>query len=205
MRVGGGEVAIMGRWDLLVYEGRRKGAIALLQQASSSSAEKLDDSTLATYSILTAEAKLAAGKESEATANAKSALAHDSSAGTQFAAGLIYVKASQYAAVQALVSQLSGRIDADSQAYGKLLDGEMSLKRGDARQAILRFQESQRLSDTWIGRFDLGRAYIEAGAFPEADSAFENCLKRRGEASALYLDDVPTFRVLPPVNYYLGT
>jgi eukaryotic-like serine/threonine-protein kinase len=200
----GAEMAIMGRADLLLYQGRSKEAIALLQQASSSSAEKLDDSTLAAYLILTAEAKLANGKASEATANAKSALAHDSGPATQFSAGLIYVRASQYAAVPALVSQLSGRLDADSQAYGKLLDGEMSLKRGDARHAILSFQESQKLSDTWIGRFDLGRAYIEAGAFPEADSALENCLKRRGEASALYLDDVPTFRVLPPVNYYLG-
>ena len=200
----GAEMAIMGRADLLLYQGRSKDAIALLQQASSSSAEKLDDSTLAAYSILTAEAKLAAGKASEAVANAKSALAHDTGASTLISAGLVYVEVGQYASVQALIAQLSARLDADSQAYGKLLDGEMSLKRGDARQAILRFQESQRLSDTWIGRFDLGRAYIEAGAFPEADSALENCLKRRGEASALYLDDVPTFRVLPPVNYYLG-
>jgi len=35
-------------------------------------------------------------------------------------------------------------------------------------------------------------------------SLFEICLKRRGEASAVFLDDVPTFRLLPPVYYYLG-
>jgi hypothetical protein len=38
----------------------------------------------------------------------------------------------------------------------------------------------------------------------EANSEFETCLKRRGEASAVFLDDVPTFRYLPPVYYYLG-
>ena len=51
---------------------------------------------------------------------------------------------------------------------------------------------------------DLGRAYLDAGAFIEADSELEKCLKRRGEASAVYLDDVPTFRAIPPVYYYLG-
>jgi hypothetical protein len=40
--------------------------------------------------------------------------------------------------------------------------------------------------DTWIGRFELGRAYIEAGAFTEADSEFDQCLKRRGEAIELF-------------------
>ena len=54
------------------------------------------------------------------------------------------------------------------------------------------------------GRFDLGRAYLAAGLFPEADSEFERCVKRRGEASAIFLDDQPTFRALPAVYYYLG-
>src|SRR5437660_1847814 len=80
----------------------------------------------------------------------------------------------------------------------------MTLKRGDAKRAIALFQEGQKLADTWIGRVDLGRAYIEAGAFTEADSELEKCLKRRGEASAVYLDDVPTFRAIPAVYYYLG-
>jgi hypothetical protein len=32
----------------------------------------------------------------------------------------------------------------------------------------------------------------------------EACLKRRGEATAVFLDDVPTYRLFPPVYYYLG-
>ena len=39
--------------------------------------------------------------------------------------------------------------------------------------------------------------------YPEASSEIEPCLKR-GEASALYLDDLPTFRLLSPVYYYMG-
>jgi hypothetical protein len=32
----------------------------------------------------------------------------------------------------------------------------------------------------------------------------EVCLKRRREATALFLDEVPTFHLFPPVYYYLG-
>jgi tetratricopeptide (TPR) repeat protein len=199
----GADMATMGQVDMLLYQGRTKDAIALLQMANRTSV-KMDDSTLAAHLLLQAEAKLAAGRASDAAADAKSALAHDNGAISQFGAGLIYVEAGQYAPVQAIVSQLSGRLDADSQAYGKVLEGEMFLKRGDAKRAIALFLEAQKVSDTWMGRMDLGRAYIEAGAFTEADSELENCLKRRGEASAIYLDDVPTFRRLPPVYYYLG-
>lgn len=197
------EMATVGQADLLLYQGRTKDAIELLQKANGSPT-KMNDSTLAADFLLVAEAKLASGRASEAAADAKSALAHDNGAISQFAAGRINVEAGQYAPVAAIISQLAGRLDPDSQAYGKLLEGQTSLKRGDAKHAITLFLEAQKLSDTWIGRLDLGRAYVEAGAFTEADSELENCLKRRGEASAIYLDDVPTFRKLPLVYYYLG-
>src|SRR5262249_47641197 len=51
---------------------------------------------------------------------------------------------------------------------------------------------------------DLGRAYVELGAFAEAHEQLETCIKRRGESLSLFLDDMPTSRVYPPVHYYLG-
>lgn len=200
----GTEMATMGRADLLLYQGRAKAAISVLQDALSPASGKHDDSTLAVYLILSAEAKLAAGKASEAVADARSALAHDNSGAVQFSAGRIYLEAGQLTAAQPLVFQLSSRLDPDNQAYGKLLEGESYLKRGDARKAVGLFEEAQKFADTWIGRFDLGRAYIEMGAFAEADSELEKCLNRRGEASAVFLDDVPTFRAVPQTYYYLG-
>jgi serine/threonine protein kinase len=46
--------------------------------------------------------------------------------------------------------------------------------------------------------------YLEAGAFTQADSEFDRCIKRRGEALALFLDEEPTYRYFPPVYYYQG-
>ncbi len=45
---------------------------------------------------------------------------------------------------------------------------------------------------------------MEAGAFTEADSEFDRCIKRRGETLALFLDEVPTYSYFPAVYYYQG-
>jgi hypothetical protein len=58
--------------------------------------------------------------------------------------------------------------------------------------------------DSWVGRFDMGRAYLEADAFAEADSEFDRCVKRRGEVLELFMDDMPTYSLLPMVYYYQG-
>ncbi len=83
-----------------------------------------------------------------------------------------------------------------------MIAGEIALKNADGREAVRLFTEANNLLDTWIGRFDLGRAYLASGAFTEADSEFDRCLKRRGEALALFLDEAPTYSYLPPVYYY---
>ena len=59
--------------------------------------------------------------------------------------------------------------------------------------------------DTWIGHFELGRAYLAASAFPQADSEFDRCLRRRGEALSLFVDEEPTYGYLPTVYYYQGS
>ena len=57
--------------------------------------------------------------------------------------------------------------------------------------------------DTWLGRFNLGRGYLEAGAYAEALSEFEKCQNRRAEALSVFLIDFPTFRYLDTLDYYM--
>src|SRR5262249_61635778 len=104
----------------------------------------------------------------------------------------------------AVAAELEKKVEADPQMYAALLRGEAELKRKNVRDAILRLKEARKQSDSWLVRFDLGRAYIEAGAFTEADQEREACLKRRGEAMAVYLDEAPTPRALAAVYYQLG-
>jgi len=104
----------------------------------------------------------------------------------------------------AIADGLQKSIDTDPRMYGALLAGEIALKQGDARAAIDRFTEAQKFSDTWLGRYALGRALLAAERYPEAESEFDACLKRQGEATAVFLDEIPTYRMLAPVHYYMG-
>src|SRR5262249_40943752 len=108
------------------------------------------------------------------------------------------------AAAQSAIAGLAAETQAEARAYAKILEGDALLKAGNARQAIGLLTEANGLLDSWIGHFDLGRAYLEAGMFAQADSEFDRCLSRRGEALALFIDEEPTYGYLPPVYYYQG-
>jgi hypothetical protein len=45
---------------------------------------------------------------------------------------------------------------------------------------------------------------VEAGAWTDADTELDACVKRRGEATAVFLDDEPSWRYFATVYYYLG-
>lgn len=89
--------------------------------------------------------------------------------------------------------------------HGCLILAELALARGQPRQAVDYARDAQKLADTWPGRVLLGRAYLGLSAFPEAYTEIEAAQKRLGEATAVYLDDLPTLGgVLPPVQYAMG-
>jgi eukaryotic-like serine/threonine-protein kinase len=127
-----------------------------------------------------------------------------SKANVLFAAARVYVMAGDLANASALASELSKQLEAVPQAFGKLIEGDIQLSRGHAKEAIQLYRESQRLEDSWLSHFDQARGYIEAGAFTEASTELETCLKRRGEATDIYIDEQQTFRYFPPTYYYLG-
>ena len=64
--------------------------------------------------------------------------------------------------------------------------------------------EAIALSDLWLLRFSLGKAYLAAGYHAEALDEFMICKDRHGEVTSLFLDDLPTYRHMVPLNYWLG-
>jgi Flp pilus assembly protein TadD len=103
-----------------------------------------------------------------------------------------------------MADSLAKESQIESQAYAKIIEGKLALKQGDKALAIKDITDANNLLDTWLGRFELGRAYLEAGQFAEADSEFDRCLKRRGEALELFMDNTVTYGYLPYVYYYQG-
>lgn len=197
-------MATTGLADLALYQGRDADAMTLLEKGVADDITAKDSGSAGGKSIALAQAYLARGEKGKAVAAADQAIKLDSEESVLMAAGEVYIAAGEMAKAGKLITQLSARIEPEPQIYGQLLGGSISLKRGQIKDAIQSFEKAQKVSNTWLGHYYLGKAYLQNGSFTEADSEFELCLKRRGEASAVFLDDVPTFRLLPPVYYYLG-
>lgn len=196
--------AAIGLADLAVFEGRFSEAIALLQKgAEADSAANHPDAAADKFALL-AYTQLTLRNKDQALHAAQNALALSKAVKTRFAAAQIYAELGEAAKAHELATELAAEPQSEPQAYAKLIEGESALKKGDPKEAVRLFTDARTLLDTWVGRFDLGRAYLDSGAFTEADSEFDQCLKRKGETLALFLDEVPTSARLPLVYYYQG-
>jgi tetratricopeptide (TPR) repeat protein/predicted Ser/Thr protein kinase len=200
----GASIAATGLADLAQYEGRLADAASILEKAVAGDLAAKDTESSANRTAALALVQLSLGKTKEAISSADKASANSKDLGVLYRAAQVYIAAGQDAKALQLVAPLSQRLESEPQVYAKLIAGEAQLKKGNARDALSSFQEAQRLADTWLGHFDLGRAYLDAGAFTEASSEFDVCLNRRGEATSVFLDDVPSYHVLPAVYYYQG-
>jgi tetratricopeptide (TPR) repeat protein len=200
----GASMAAIGLADLALYQGHSAEAISLLEKGIAADNAAKDSASAGIKTIALAQAYIAKGDKSKALNAAEQAMKLNPDHSILVAAGEIYIAAGDMSKARKLATQLSEKIEPEPQIYGQLLQGSMALKRNQIKEAIQAFEGAQKISNTWLGHYYLGRAYLQNGSFTEADSEFEICLKRRGEASAVFLDDVPTFRLLPPVYYYLG-
>jgi tetratricopeptide (TPR) repeat protein len=200
----GESVAAAGLANLALYQGRPQEAAPILEKgAAADLAARNPDAAADKYWML-AQAKLSRGDKAGAAADADRALARSQSIKTRFLAGRTYVEAGQAAKARKVAATLASELQSAPQAYAKVILGELWLQAKDPKQALQSFTEARDLMDSWVGRFDMGRAYLEAKAFAEADSEFDRCIKRRGEVLELFMDDMPTYALLPMVYYYQG-
>ncbi|MCU1255066.1 MAG: Serine/threonine-protein kinase PknB [Candidatus Angelobacter sp.] len=200
----GASMSNIGLADIAELQGRNDEAVTLLEKGIAADVAAKESASAAAKTIALGQAYLSQGNKKKALNAAESAVKLDPQPNTLMAAGELYVSAGDTARAAKLVTQLSARIEPEPQLYGALLQGAISLSRGQRMEAIQSFEKAQKISNSWLGHFYLGKAYLQNGSFTEADSEFELCLKRSGEASAVFLDDVPTFRLVPPVYYFLA-
>jgi tetratricopeptide (TPR) repeat protein/predicted Ser/Thr protein kinase len=197
-------MAAAGLADLAVYQGRYGEAVKILEKGAADDIEAHNPDTAADKFAALAHIQVLRGQKAAALAGLNRALDLSKAVKTRFLAARDYVALGEAGKARELAAGLSSELQSEPQAYGKLIEGEMALKKGDGRAAAKSFTEANAILDTWIGRFDLGTAYLALGAFTEADSEFDRCLRRRGEALALFLDEVPTYGYFPTVYYYQG-
>jgi eukaryotic-like serine/threonine-protein kinase len=197
-------IGAAGVADLAIYQGRFKESADMLQKSAAADSAAHKPDAAADKLTALADTQLLRGDKPSALAAVRSALDLSKAVKTKFIAARIFAATDEVSRATEIAQELSSDLQTEPQAYGKLIEGEIALKKGDGRGAVKLFTDANNLLDTWIGRFDLGRAYLEMGAFTEADSEFDRCISRRGETLALFLDEVPTYGYFPQVYYYQG-
>jgi len=200
----GASFAASGLGDLAIYSGRFSEAVRILTAGAEADRTAGSPDRAAAKLAAIAHAELEHGNRAAAVAAAAKALATSQTMKIRFLAGDIYAQTGEVEATRPIVKALADELPAEPRAYAKVLEGELALTAKEPRKAITLLGEANGLLDTWIGRFVLARAYLQAGAFPQADSELDRCVARRGEALALFLDEEPTYGFYPPVEYLRG-
>jgi serine/threonine protein kinase/Flp pilus assembly protein TadD len=200
----GASLGTSGLADLASIEGRFADAVKILEQGGAQDlAFKRPDWAAAKFAAL-AHTELRRRRPRAAVAAGDKALMNDDGLNVRFMVARAFVDAGEIEKARPLVEAMAKEILAEPQAYAKIVEAEIALAEKDPRKAIELLGQANTLLDTWLAHFTLGRAYLAAEQFAQADSEFDRCLKRRGEALQLILGDEPTYAYVPPVYYYQG-
>ncbi len=196
--------AASGLADLALYEGRFSDAARMFEEGANAdlAAKKPGKAAMKLASL--AYTQILRGLIGPAITAADKALQNSKAVPIRFLAARVFVAAGSPDKATTLVDSLASELSTEPQAYAKIVEGDIALENGKPRDAIKALTAANDLLDTWIGDFDLGRAYLDAGLFALADGQFERTLKRKGEALSLFADEEPTFGYFPPVYYYQG-
>ena len=187
-------LAAIGLADLALYEGRLNDARKILEAGIEDDLKNKFEDEANLKSVMLSQTLLAQGKMKEAIQAADRLAASSKKGSDLFSIALVYIQAGQPEQALKIAAEFTGKLNPELQAYTRLIEGETMLKKGSAPEAAKLFHESQGLLDTWLSHLALGRAYLEANEYIEAHSEFDMCLKRRGEATSIFLDDLPSYR-----------
>lgn len=122
----------------------------------------------------------------------------------QVPAALAHIEHGHVGMARGIGQELTEQLQAQRRAYGNMILGIIALQEGQHAAAIDSLTAAIGFSDHWLIRFYLGKAYLAAGSAVEAMDEFETLEQRRGEAAALFLDDLPTWRYLATLPYWRG-
>jgi len=197
-------LAAIGLADLALYEGRLNDARKILEAGIEADLKNKFEDEASLKSVILAQTLLAQGKIKEAIQAADRVAASSKKGSNLFSIALVYVQAEKPELAVKVAEALTAKPNPELQAYARIIEGEVAQKKGSIPGAVDLYYKSTALLDTWIGHLALGCAHLEAKEYIEAHSEFDMCLKRRGEATSIFLDDFPSYRYFAPVYYYLG-
>ena len=199
----GASLSAYGLADLSMYVGRFADAAQTLQSGIAEDEKSNNRVARAIKLVALAEVRLAEGQPGQAQAAIKDALAIREDA-TLVPAAFVLSKAGRTGEARAIADELAKQFQPRSRAYGAIVQAEIFRTSGRLVEGVDSLVAAQKHADLWLGRFVLGVINVEAGRYAAALGELNQCVKRQGEATAVFFDDVPSFRYLAPLKYWLG-
>ncbi len=200
----GASLAATGKADLAIYRGHYSEAQAILTATIAEDRAAKRTAGLAAKLIAQAEAEEAMGNVTVAVKAVREALQLGRDESVLVPSALLLVRAGLSAEADDIAAELDNQLQTQTRAYAKVIDGRIALGKKRRASAIDAFREAIKLTDVWMARFEMGVTYVEAAHYAEAIDELEACMKRRGEAMAMFLDESPTVRYLATLPYWLA-
>ncbi|MFC2157542.1 protein kinase [Acidobacteriota bacterium] len=202
--VAGQSLGDLGLADTALYQGRISDAVQILENRLQEDGKSSNTSYAGNKWGMLAKAYMIQGKKNQALQAAEKTLSFGGT-GFSYIASLVFIHFEEYNKALEVAYKLGNSLSKESVAFAKLIEGEISLKRGENARAKNLFDESVDNYDSWLSRFALGRAYLLFEGYEmDAHAELDACVKRRGETTAVFFDDVPSYHFLPDVYYYIG-
>jgi tetratricopeptide (TPR) repeat protein len=201
----GASLAVDGLADAAMYEGRLADAGGVLADALAADEKRGARDAAARRLASLAELHALAGRNQDAVAAARRAVSLVRDHAVLVRAALVFAHAGGPADALAIARELAADFQPQRRAYAAVIEGEMARGAGRLVDAGDHYTRAIEMADLWMARYLRGVTWAQAERHPQAIAELEESLqKRRGEAVALFLDDVPTFRVLAPGTYWLA-
>jgi len=200
----GAVTATLGLADAAIFAGDFQTARDLLEAGVEQDVADGNQYVAAAKYMAIADAYEAEGNVELAGETADKILAASNNEPWVIAAALTHIFAGRVDTAWSIADELTNQLQPQSRAYGMMIKGLLASRIGRHVDAIETMTEAIALADLWLLRVSLGKAYLAAGYQAEALDEFMIAKNRHGEATSLFLDDLPTYRHMVPLNYWLG-
>ena len=200
----GASLGDMGLADLAMYQGEYEKAVPILTAGIARDERIKNPAARAAKLVALAEARLALGNQADALTAVKQAMGLTRDASVLVPSARVLLAAGRDKEAADVAAELGRLPQATARAHEKLLTADIALTQKRNADAQLALDQGLELANLWMVRFASGIARVQSGNFPSAMQDLREALSRRGEATAVFLDDVPSIRYLAPVHYWLG-
>jgi tetratricopeptide (TPR) repeat protein len=187
-------IATTGIADLAMASGDWEQAVRGLRDAIDTDRSNENTRAEAAKLLMLAECDCTTGDVASTRRHLAAARALDLDAARLTTAASLLVQIDDVEQARAIGEDLRSRLGRPARAYGWVVEANCLAAENKLGDAVDELKGAFELADVWCAHLLLAEVLGRAGHAFEGVEELNACLRRSGEATAMYLDDVPTFR-----------